>query len=173
MYCVKIKHVSGKSFNISSMLIYFLMNITLHTRRKWQCKVFIFCCSLNCYRNICAVNYTKLVFLYQNNKLLLENDKRCLFSHWPAAFQFEILMTTFVELRVVAGRSRRRAGLPQAVSRRKMLIHTCHVIPCHEAPLPCCTVALKSRFQNGMVGAWQGRGMGMAWYVWIKHDRTV
>jgi hypothetical protein len=45
------------------------------------------------------------------------------------------LITTFVELRVVAGRSRTRAGLPQAVSRR-----------------PSCAVAL-----NGMVGAGHGR----------------
>jgi hypothetical protein len=31
-----------------------------------------------------------------------------------------------VEPRVVAGRSRTRAGRPHAVSRRPMLIHTCH-----------------------------------------------
>jgi len=34
------------------------------------------------------------------------------------------------------------------------LIHTYHV-----APLPYCAVALRSRFQNGMVGARQGRDM--------------
>jgi hypothetical protein len=37
-----------------------------------------------------------------------------------------LLVTTFVELRVVAGRSRTRAGRPHAVSRRPMLIHTYH-----------------------------------------------
>ena len=37
-----------------------------------------------------------------------------------------LLITIFVELRVVAGRSRPRAGSPQAVSRR-----------------PCCAVALR------------------------------
>jgi hypothetical protein len=37
-----------------------------------------------------------------------------------------LLITIFVELRVVAGRSRTRAGSPQAVSRR-----------------PCCAVALR------------------------------
>jgi len=37
-----------------------------------------------------------------------------------------LLITVFVELRVVAGRSRTRAGSPQAVSRR-----------------PCCAVALR------------------------------
>jgi len=44
-----------------------------------------------------------------------------------------------------------------------------HTMPCpcraHAAPMPfpCCAVivALKSYFQNGMVGAWQGRGIGM------------
>jgi hypothetical protein len=35
-----------------------------------------------------------------------------------------LLVTTFVELRVVAGRSRTRAGCPHAVSERPMLIHT-------------------------------------------------
>jgi hypothetical protein len=49
-----------------------------------------------------------------------------------------LLITIFVELRVVAGRSRTRAGSPQAGSRR-----------------PCCAVALK----KGMVRAWHGRGM--------------
>ena len=37
-----------------------------------------------------------------------------------------LLITTFVELRVVTGRSRTRKGSPQAVSRR-----------------PCCAVALR------------------------------
>jgi hypothetical protein len=37
-----------------------------------------------------------------------------------------LLITTFVELRVVAGRSRTRAGRPHAVSGWPMLIHTCH-----------------------------------------------
>jgi hypothetical protein len=27
--------------------------------------------------------------------------------------------------------------------------------------------------KNGMVGAWHGRGMGMAWQVWIRQGRTV
>jgi hypothetical protein len=35
-----------------------------------------------------------------------------------------------------------------------MLIHTCHTVP-----MPRCTVALRSRIQNGMVVAWHGRGM--------------
>jgi len=50
-----------------------------------------------------------------------------------------LLITIFVQLRVVAGRSRTRAGSPQAVSRR-----------------PCCDVALRRR-------AWSEQGMGAAW----------
>jgi len=48
-----------------------------------------------------------------------------------------LLITIFVELRVVAGRRRTRAGSPQAV--------LCHGLE-----------------KNGMVRAWHGRGMGMA-----------
>jgi hypothetical protein len=39
--------------------------------------------------------------------------------------------------------------------------------------MPRCAVALRSRFQNGMVVAWHGRGMGAVWHVWIKHGCTV
>jgi hypothetical protein len=63
-------------------------------------------------------------------------------------------ITTFVEPRVVAGRSRTRAGRPHAVSGRPMLIHTYHAMP-----MPRCSVAMRSRFQKGMVVAWLGRGM--------------
>jgi hypothetical protein len=67
-----------------------------------------------------------------------------------------LLITTFVEIRVLAGRSRTRAGNPHAVFGRPMLIHTCHA---HAVPIQRCTVALRSRFQNGVVVAWHGRGM--------------
>jgi hypothetical protein len=79
-----------------------------------------------------------------------------------------LLVTTFVELRLVAGRSRTRAGRPHAVSGRSMLFHTYHAVP-----MPCCAVALRSRFHNGMVVALHGNGTGAAWRVWIKHGRTV
>jgi hypothetical protein len=59
-----------------------------------------------------------------------------------------LLITIFVELRVVAGRSRTRAGRPHAVSGRSMLIHTCHAMP-----MPRCTVVLRSRSKNDMVVA--------------------
>jgi hypothetical protein len=55
-----------------------------------------------------------------------------------------LLITIFVELRVVAGRSRTRAGKPQTVCRR-----------------PCCAVALRRT-------AWSEHGMGAAW-AW--HDK--
>jgi hypothetical protein len=50
-----------------------------------------------------------------------------------------LLITIFVELRVVAGRSRTLVGSPQAVSRR-----------------PCSAVALRRT-------AWSEHGMGAAW----------
>jgi len=50
-----------------------------------------------------------------------------------------LLITIFVELRVVAGGSRTRAGSPQALSRR-----------------PSCAMALRRT-------AWSEHGMGAAW----------
>jgi hypothetical protein len=72
-----------------------------------------------------------------------------------------LLVTTFMELRVVAGRSRTLAGRPHAVSRQRMLIYTYHA-----DPMPRCAVALRSRFQNGM--AWERHGRGMAY---VKQTR--
>jgi len=58
-----------------------------------------------------------------------------------------LLITIFVELRLVAGRSRTRAGSsPQAVSRQ-----------------PCCAVALRRT-------AWSEHGMGA---VWAWHGKCV
>ena len=50
-----------------------------------------------------------------------------------------LLIRIFVELRVVAGRSRRRAGSPQAVSETAVLC--------------------RGLEKNGMVRAWHGRGL--------------
>jgi hypothetical protein len=50
-----------------------------------------------------------------------------------------LLITIFVELRVVAGRSRKQTASPQTVSRR-----------------PCCAVALRRT-------AWSEYGIGAAW----------
>jgi hypothetical protein len=63
-------------------------------------------------------------------------------------------LTTFVELCVVAGRSRMRAGRPRAVSGRPMLlIHTCHA---HAAL--CCGLekSLSERHGRGMVRTLHG-----------------
>jgi len=60
-----------------------------------------------------------------------------------------LLITIFVELRVVASRSRMQPGTPQAVSRQA-----------------CCAVALGRT-------AWSEHGTGIAWQVWMKHGRTV
>jgi hypothetical protein len=65
-----------------------------------------------------------------------------------------LLITTFVELRMVAGRSRTWEGHPHAVYGRPILIHTFHAMP-----MPRCAVGLRNRFQNGMVVSWYGRGM--------------
>jgi hypothetical protein len=61
---------------------------------------------------------------------------------------------SFVKLRVVAGRNRTWPDRPQAAERRPTLIHTYHAVP-----LPSCAMALKSRFQSGVVRARQGLGM--------------
>jgi hypothetical protein len=75
-----------------------------------------------------------------------------------------LLVTTLVELRVVTGRSRTQAGRLHSVSGRPMLINTCHTMP-----MPRCAVALISRFQNGMIVAWHGRGMACV----NQHGRAV
>jgi hypothetical protein len=71
-------------------------------------------------------------------------------TDWYSTF----LITTFEELRVVAGRNRIRPGRQHAVSGRPILFHTCHAMP-----MPCCAVALRSHFQNGMVVARHKRDM--------------
>jgi hypothetical protein len=72
-----------------------------------------------------------------------------------------LLITTFVELCVVAGRSWMRAGCQHAVSGWPILIHTCHAMS-----MPHCAVALRSRFQNGMARP------GPAWHVMACVNQT-
>jgi hypothetical protein len=94
--------------------------------------------------------------LHQNNKLLFVHDKRCFDSHWPPASEIGMrLITTFLELHVVAGRSRTRAGRPHAVSGRPMLIHTDHAVP---LPRPCRGLerSLSERHIRGMAGERHG-----------------
>jgi hypothetical protein len=81
--------------------------------------------------------------LHQNNKLLLVYYKRCLVSHWPPASEIGMLLiTSLLELRVEAVRSRTRAGRPHAVSGRPMLIHIYHAVP---LPRPCLERSLSER----------------------------
>jgi len=62
-------------------------------------------------------------------------------------------LTNFVNVRVVAN-----LGRPPTARRETADVNS-H-IPCARAvPLPCCTVALKSRSQSGIVGARKGRDM--------------
>jgi len=60
-----------------------------------------------------------------------------------------LLITTFVEIRVVAGRSRTLAGSPQTVSRR-----------------PCSAGALRRT-------TWSKHGMGMAWHGKCESDTAA
>jgi len=70
--------------------------------------------------------------------LSMTNIVHCLVSHWPPASEIGMLLTTtFVELHVIAGRSRTQAGSPQAVSRQT-----------------CCALALRRT-------TWSEHGMGM------------
>jgi hypothetical protein len=92
-----------------------------------------------------------------------------------------LLTKTFVEFRVVAGKSRMRAGRPHAVSERSMLIHTCHA---HAALCRGLEKSLSEWHGRSMarvnqtwsdcvnqMGKTQSKpflaqhGMGMAWYV--------
>jgi hypothetical protein len=71
------------------------------------------------------------------------------------------LVTTFVELRLVAGRSKMRAGCPHAVSGRPMLIHT-------YMPFPCRSHAMLRRGLEKPLKAQRGRGM-----AWERHRRGM
>jgi hypothetical protein len=64
-----------------------------------------------------------------------------------------LLITTFVELHVVAGRSRTWTGRPRAVSGRPMLIHNAR--PCHAHSALC-------RGLEKSLSEWHGRGMARA-----------
>jgi hypothetical protein len=82
-----------------------------------------------------AVSFVKVHVLAGNIRTASENGM--------------LLVTTFVELRVVAGRNRTRAGRPNAVSGRRMLIHICLAMPCLEK-------SLSERHDRGMARARHG-----------------
>jgi hypothetical protein len=64
-----------------------------------------------------------------------------------------LLITTFVELCLVAGRSRTRTGRPHAFSGRPMLIHTCYA---HDALCRGLEKSLSERHGRGIARARHG-----------------
>jgi hypothetical protein len=68
-----------------------------------------------------------------------------------------MLLITFVELRLVAGRSRTRAGRQHAVSERPILIHTYHA-----TPRPRRAHAALCRDLENSLSKWRGRGTARA-----------
>jgi hypothetical protein len=94
--------------------------------------------------------------LLQNNNLLIVHDKRCFVLHWPPSSEIDMLLiTTFLELRVVAERSRTLAGRQHAVCGQPMLIHTYNAVP---LPRPCRGLerSLSERHIRGMAGERHG-----------------
>jgi hypothetical protein len=70
---------------------------------------------LNCYHNLCAVNYTITHALAPKHKLLLVHDKRRSVAHWPLQSEIGMLLiTNFLVLGGVAARaiSRQVANIP-------------------------------------------------------------
>jgi hypothetical protein len=81
--------------------------------------------------------------------MILQNARSNQQDANPTVRWIGLLLITFMELCMVAGRSRMRAGHPHAASGQLMLIHTCHAMP-----MLRCAVALRSRFQNSTVAGW-------------------
>jgi hypothetical protein len=81
-----------------------------------------------------------------------------------------LLLTTFVELRVVAGRSRTRAGRPHAVSSRPMLIHTYHTVP---MPHPCRAVPWPWEVAFRTAWSWHGTGTVRARHGMCESNTAV
>jgi hypothetical protein len=101
--------------------------------------------------------------LHQNNKLLLVHHKRCFVSHWPRASEIDMLLiTNFLELRVIAEISRTLAGRNMPSLEADANLH----IPCRSHAVPMLpsscrdpAMALRGLFQKGIFVAWQGNGM--------------
>jgi hypothetical protein len=79
-----------------------------------------------------------------------------------------LLITNFVELRVVAGRSRTREGRPHAVSGRPMVIHTCHAMLCL-----CRAHAALCRGLETSLSERHGRGMARARHVMCESNTAA
>ena len=154
-------HVSGNSYNISTILIYCLISISLRIWKKWQCKDCTYCCSLNCKRNLCSVNYITLTYSHQNNQRLLVHDRRCLVSHWASSIS---VWDSDDNLRGTPCGGRKKPNLGRSPIG---LLSTADVnshLPCRSHAVLCW--ALRSRFQNGMAGARHGHGMVCVNQTW-------
>jgi hypothetical protein len=98
------------------------------------------------------------MFLHQNNQHLLVRDKRCLFSHWPDAFQFEMLMTTFVEL-LRGSRKKRNLGR-SPTGRLSTAVGNSHMpFRAPAAPFRDLEKFLSERHGRSTAGAQHGHGM--------------
>jgi hypothetical protein len=71
------------------------------------------------------------------------------------------------KLRGIPRGSRKKPNAGRSPTCRLWTAYANSHIPCrsHPALIQRCAVALRGRFQNGMVVAWQWKGMGTAWYV--------
>jgi hypothetical protein len=100
-------------------------------------------------RHAAPVSFSDSVVSFVKDRVVAKNNR----TASPTLKRIGMLLiTTFVEPRVVAGKSRKQACRPHAISGGPMLIHPCHA-------MPRCAVALRSSFQNCKVMAWHGRGM--------------
>jgi hypothetical protein len=98
--------------------------------------------------------------LHQNNKFILVHDKRCFASHWPPAYETDMLLiTNFLELRVVAGISRMLAGRQHAIFGRTMLIYIYHAVPVlFPFRHPAATLPWPWEIAFKKAYSWHGRG---------------
>jgi len=83
-----------------------------------------------------AVSFVKVPVVVENIRTASPTD----LTHTPPATEIGMHLIITVELRVVGGRNRTRAGRPHAAPRRPMLVHTCHAVPmarpCRPVPWP-------------------------------------
>jgi hypothetical protein len=104
-----------------------------------------------------------------------------IYTYHAALLPFSDSAMSFVKLRVVNGNirnacpattlyssklrstphgSRKKSNVGRSPTCRLWAVDANSHIPCrsHTAPMPCCVMALRIRFQNGMVMAWHGNG---------------
>ena len=83
-------HASGNSFNNSSLFIYFLINITLRTWKKWQYKLFIYCSlDVHCFRqnvncSLCVKNSSRYIDSLRAGQFGVRTPVGVSFLHTPS-----------------------------------------------------------------------------------------